>query len=125
MFTLSLVSGHFTPLAILVSPVQPINQTSCVQFPLYYFSGLSFQVRVPECVQLTDDTGLLLKVDDKSLGNTWHNVWLPLQVVDNCDVQLQFEAIYDSDYTRNLSVAIDSISVNYGGCLGMLQETVV
>ena len=121
-FSAKYVSDHFTPFAILVSPVQLINSTSCIQFPIYYFSGLSFQVRVPACVQFTDNAGLLLKVDDQSLGKTWHNVWLPLAVVSDCYVQLQFEVIFDSDYSKDLSAAIDGITVHNGGCLGLYLD---
>ena len=113
-------SEHFNPQAILVTTTQKLNKSSCARISLFYSTGISFQVRAPLCVKSVDYYGRLLEIVDKSLGSVWHNVWLPLIVTENCDIQLQFEVIYDSDYPKEiLTTAIESITVLSGGCLGL------
>ncbi len=120
MFIPHIDSEHFNPQAILVTTAQKLTNTSCARISLFYSTGISFHVRAPLCIKSVDYYGQLLEIVDQSLGPVWHNVWLPMIVTENCDVQLQFEAIYDSDYPKEvLTTAIDSITVLNGGCLGL------
>ena len=117
------VPQRFNPRAVLVSSVQRITQESCVRFELYYFLGVEFSVRVPKCVYTAtdvDDFGLLLDVTTGGLGDTWHNLWLPLRVTTQCDAQIQFEVLYDTSFAIQTSAAIGDVTVLNNGCLGML-----
>ena len=81
-------------------------------------------MRVPKCIYSAadDDFGLLLDVTTDGLGNAWHNLWLPLLVETVCDAQIQFEVLYDSYLTTQISAAIADVTVINNGCLGAYRK---
>ena len=108
--------NYANPLAVLVSGKQKIVQESCVHFQLYYTTGLSFSVRVPKCINTTSSEGLLLQITN-GLGDAWHKIWLPLILIGNqCDVQLQFEVIYDYLYRIGAKTAVKDVLLSEGKC---------
>lgn len=115
--------GYVYPQTILVTGTETIIQPSCVQFNLYYTNGASFGVRVPKCVHTAADDGLLLYLVGNGLGDVWHTVWLPLNVAagfgDKCDVQLQFEAVYDTKLGLGQKTALGDVFVKSSECFGV------
>ena len=115
------VTERFNPYAVLVSAIQRIVRQSCVRFELFYNFGIAFSVRVPKCIRIAtdiDEFGLLLDVKSNGLGNAWHNVWLPLEVITPCDAQIQFEVLYDTYVPIQMHAAIGDVTVLSNGCLG-------
>jgi hypothetical protein len=80
---------------------------------------VSFSVRVPKCVATVDENGLLLQVSS-SLGYAFHSVSLPIDVVsDSCDLQLQFEMVYDGSLGGGIAASVGNVTLTNGSCLGM------
>ena len=122
VFSVQLTSNFYyysNPRAILVSGNQIISKSSCVLFELYYSEGVSLSVRVPKCVYTADKFGTLLLITD-GLGSAWHNLWLPLEVYEKCDVQLQFEVIYDISYAMDTKISIGNILLFDNSCMAGL-----
>ena len=114
-FLTSLAINYTYPRAILISGIQQISQSSCVQFEAYIKKIVSLHVRVPKCIKTFDSEGSLLTVTE-GLGDAWHKIWLPLIVSAECDAQLQFEVVYDTNFGMNVAASLTNVLLNNGNC---------